>query len=318
MPIHALRRAAAALVLLAALASPLAAQSVRMVGEGIVSTPEYEAAASLDPDGRTLYFAMRPPVGYFWVICAARLDGERWAEPEVAPFSGRYSDTDPFVSPDGSRLFFASNRPRGTGAAQAHYDLWMVERRGAGWGEPRPLDGVNSPAEELHPTVDRDGTLYFASSRPGGRGMDIYRAAWSNGAYAEPVRLDSTVNSRFADTHPAISPDGRTLVFVSVGRPDEPRLHGMPYVRGDLYAAVRGLDGWGPVWRLPDGINSPAAELAPAWTPDGARLLFTSERGFAMRQTDARRTYADFAAGLAGVENGLGNVYEADARQVAP
>lgn len=307
------------LTLLAVAAPPgVRAQTVRLVGEGIVSTPEYEASASLTPDGRTLYFAKRPPVGYFWVICVVRADGGRWGEPEVAPFSGRYSDTDPFVSPDGSRLFFASNRPHGDGGAQAHFDLWMAERQGDGWGEPRPVEGVSSAAEELHPTVDREGTLYFASNRPGGGGMDIYRAAWGDGRYAEPVRLDSAVNSRFADGSPAISPDGRTLVFASVGRPDEPLLHGQPYARGDLYAAVRGPDGWAPARRLPDGINSPAAELAPAWTPDGARLLFTSERGFAMRQTEARLSYADWRAGLAGVENGLGNVYEVDAREVAP
>ncbi|MDF1505922.1 hypothetical protein, partial [Roseisolibacter sp. H3M3-2] len=316
-PPPSLRRTLLALAPLLAAAHARRAD-VRLVGEGTVSTPAYESAATVAPDGRTLYFAKRPPVGYFSVICVSRLVDGRWTEPEVAEFSGgAASDADPFLSPDGRRLYFASTR-RADGAPRGDHDLWVVERTADGWGEPRPVGGtVNSPGDELHPTVDRAGTLYFASTRPGSRGVDLYRAAPTAAGHDAPVRLDSAINARPVDAHPAISPDGATLVFSSTGRADE-RLHdGMPYARGDLYVARREGDRWSAPRRLADGINSPAAESSPRFTPDGARLLFTSERGFAMLPFGRRVSYREHRRGVRGVENGQGNVYEVDARALA-
>jgi Tol biopolymer transport system component len=311
------RRAALPLCAVA-LTAPATPVEPRLVGEGVVSTPQYEGSATLTPDGRTLYYAKRPPVGYFWVICMAQRVGDGWGAPAVAPFSGRFDDTDPFVSPDGARLYFVSRRTA-DGRPKADHDIWVVERAGDGWGAPRPLPApINTPHEELHPTVDRDGTLYFASTRPGGQGAtDVYRAEASpGGGYATPTRLDSSINSRGPDTQPAISPDGRSLVFTSIGRADEPLDAGTPYVRGDLYGAVRGASGWSRARRLPDGVNTAAAELAPAFTADGMRLLFVSERGVE-RVAGPALTYRAIVERFSGVRNGLGNVYEVDVRSLA-
>lgn len=68
-----------------------------------------------------------------------RFENGRWRTPEVAPFSGRYSDADPFFTPDGSRFYFISNRPV-VGKSQPDLDIWMIEKTGAGWSEPKNLD----------------------------------------------------------------------------------------------------------------------------------------------------------------------------------
>ena len=194
---------------LAQTAASAAPPTPRLVGEGVVSTPAYEGAATITPDGRTMYIAKRPAVAYFWVICVSRWTGDGWTAPRVAAFSGRSSDTDPFVSPDGARLFFVSNRD-GSGGTKADLDIWVMDREGDGWGEPRRLGSpVDSPANEMRPTVDRDGTLYFASDRPGSAGVDIYASRFENGRWSAPTRLDSAVNSPRTETHPAISPVGR-------------------------------------------------------------------------------------------------------------
>ena len=88
----------------------------------------------------------------------------------VAPFSGQYSDYDPFVTPDGSRLLWISNRPV-DGKEKEDYDIWMVEKKDRGLGlagSPRRPDDTN--AEEFYPSVAANGTLYFSSTRPGGKG----------------------------------------------------------------------------------------------------------------------------------------------------
>ena len=55
-----------------------------------------------------------------------------------------------------------------------------IERTGCGWGTPVRLgDEVNSPDDELYPSVGPHGTLYFASgpAAPGaGKHYDIFAA----------------------------------------------------------------------------------------------------------------------------------------------
>jgi Tol biopolymer transport system component len=312
--------ATAALALAADLAGQATASSPpAMVGRDVISTRDYEGSATLAPDGATLYFAKRPSVAYLWVICVSRLANGRWAPPDVASFSGRASDTDPFVAPSGDRLFFVSNRAAAGSAAgsatasttKADYDIWVVERSGDGWGEPRRLPSpINSERDELHPTVDRDGNLYFASNRPGAAAVDIYRAALVNGHYDDPVRLESAVNSPGLDTQPAISPDGTVLVFASSGRPDQTLLPGMPYARPDLYATTRTAAGWTPARPLAQANVPDAADVSPAFTADGTRLLFVSERGQPTPPRERPPSYRQFMDWLRSVENGLGNIYE--------
>jgi hypothetical protein len=54
----------------------------------------------------------------------------------VAPFSGQYSDADPFITTDGQRFFFISTRPV-DGKRKEDNDIWMMEKKGAGWGVPQ-------------------------------------------------------------------------------------------------------------------------------------------------------------------------------------
>jgi hypothetical protein len=61
----------------------------------------------------------------------------KWTEPEVASFSGKYGGVDPFVSFDGNRVYFCSNRPREKReAAKEDYDIWYVDRTESGWSAP--------------------------------------------------------------------------------------------------------------------------------------------------------------------------------------
>jgi Tol biopolymer transport system component len=65
-------------------------------------------------------------------------------------------------------------------------------------------------------------------------------------------------------------PDGTLLVFVS---DREGGLAG-----ADLYASRNASGAWSPVRNLGPTINSTFADFAPAFSPDGAYLFFTSER----------------------------------------
>ena len=82
---------------------------------------------------------------YFTILETYRRAG-RWTEPRVAPFSGRWSDADPHIAPDGAWIYWISNRPLPTDSGDVRkngrddYDIWFAERLASGeWGEPRHL-----------------------------------------------------------------------------------------------------------------------------------------------------------------------------------
>lgn len=63
-----------------------------------------------------------------FVIMVLKNDGVKWSEPKVASFSGEYSDANPFISHDGSWLYFVSKRPIYlTNKAKSDWDIWSVQ-----------------------------------------------------------------------------------------------------------------------------------------------------------------------------------------------
>jgi Tol biopolymer transport system component len=301
-------------------ASAAAGPAPELFAEGAVSTPDDEFGAAFAPDGSAVYFTKRtpttntPPLSF---VCVSRLRGGRWQEPEIAAFSGEHNDVGPAVSPDGTRLFFASDRPLPGTTPSAHRDLniWVVARRGDGWSEPRPLGAsVNTSAEDLSPSVAADGTLYFASTRPGGRGgLDLWRARAAGDDFGPAENLGD-VNSKGPDGAPAVSPDQGFIVFASAGRPDTLRGRGHLYPRSDLYVSSRSGAGFSAPRHLPPPINTESSESNPSLSPDGRTFYFSSDRGFAAIPMEPAATAAAFAAGLGSVRNGWNNVYAVDAR----
>jgi len=249
----------------------MAAESAppRIIGHGAISTKAPEFAWSETLDGREAYFNRATLDDSTPSILVTRRTRDGWSAPEVVPFSGIYRDADPFITADGARLFFSSNRPRPGEDAVGDYNLWVVHREGAGWSEPVILpEPINTGETEIYSTLSRDGVLYFNSTRSGHR--LIYRAAPVGEGFGVPelVTLSGPAGER--PGNPAISPDGDTLVFVDTGE-ESP-------TAGDLFMSRRRGDRWSMPERLPPPINSEWADFAPCFSPDGASLTFTSER----------------------------------------
>ncbi len=120
-------------------------------------------------------------------------DGQ-WAA--VIPFqynSDQYSCAHPALSPDGSKFYFTSDMPGSIGGM----DLWVCTRNGDGWSNPKNLGpSVNTKGNEIFPTVDADGTIYFSSNgRDGIGGLDIYSTTETGDTYSTPKNAGAPVNS---------------------------------------------------------------------------------------------------------------------------
>src|SRR5262245_1062240 len=111
--------------------APPPADRAELFAPGVISTRDFERDGTFSPDGGTFYFTKRTIWPYFSAICVSHFRNGRWVEPEVASFSGQYPDATPFISSDGSRLYFASRRP--AEGAQDQYSIWMVTRAGDSW-----------------------------------------------------------------------------------------------------------------------------------------------------------------------------------------
>jgi hypothetical protein len=281
-----------------------------LFAEGAISTADDESHAHFTADGRTVYFLKNTPSFNFWTIVVSRFRDGKWTTPRVAPFSGQYSDADPFITADGSKLFFISTRPV-DGKARTDTDLWVCERTGGGWMEPEHLGPlVNSDTPEWFPTVAANGTLYFGSARPGGKGAtDIWRSRLVNGKYTEPENLGDAINSPASEVEPYIAPDESYLIFAAAGRPGG---------RGafDLYISTQKDGQWSPPVNLGDKINSPAWDFAPRISPDGKYFFFTSARGFGDAAQARPLTYEELSQKLHRPGNGLRDIYQVDAKVV--
>ena len=274
-------------------------------GEGVISTGDFESHPAFTPDGLTLYFLKSTPTFSFWTIVVSRFVAGRWTAPEVAPFSGRYSDADPFITADGKKFYFISNRPV-PGKTHRDLDIWVMDKTENGWSEPRNLgQPVNSDAQEWFPTLASDGTLYFGSSRAGGRGAtDIYRSHFINGNYQEPENLGSAINTEFDEYEPFIAPDQSFLIFMASSRPD------CNSRSGDLFVSYRKDGSWTKATNLGNQINSPREEYSPMISPGGKYFFFASTRG--RTPPDKQMNYEDLIGWLHGTRNGLGDIYHMD------
>lgn len=246
---------------------------------GVVSTAAAdELNAAFTPDGREVYFTRTnaPAANRTGTIMVSRrAPNGTWSAPETASFSGQFPDFDPFVSPDGKRLFFISKRPAAAGdSVRADFDMWVVDRQGRRWGAARRLDGaLNSNGHELYPTAAADGTLYFSScGRPDSRGgCDLYRARLRDGRYDTMENLGDAVNGPTSESDMYVAPDQSYLVFVSDDRPGGAG-------GSDLYVS-RALPGggWSAPHPLGPDINTPAREYCPIVSPDGKWFYFTRQ-----------------------------------------
>jgi Tol biopolymer transport system component len=278
----------------------------RVFGEGVFSTDAYDITPTFTPDGRTAFFTVSNPSYRRHTLLLTHFSNGKWQTPEVAPFSGQWSDADPFISHDGSKLYFISNRPVTGNTPKRDFDLYVVEKTVAGWGVPKNLGApLNSDASELYITVTTNGTIYFVTSLPGGLGQgDIYRAPLVNGQYAKPENLGPTINSPGHDTTPYIAPDESYLIFAST------RPNGVG--DQDLYVSYRREGVWTQAVNLGPKINSPTRDYCPLVSPDGKYLFFSSDRGFPFPYDGKQLTYRELMNRFRSLDNGLGNVYQVE------
>jgi len=202
-------------------------------------------------------------VNMHFQFISMKMKNNIWQQPVIIPFSKEYRNDEPSLSYDGNKLFFVSNRPPvDKTEPQKLPDIWIVERRGEGWGYPVNIGPpVNSEGVEVQPFYSRDNKLYFR------RRDGLYYSEFKDGKYLSSLKMDEKIlkpNLSFI----CISPDNKTLI----GHSFNPNNHGS----SDLYASFHNKNGnRGPPISFGNKINTDQNESYATFSPDGKYIFFT-------------------------------------------
>lgn len=208
-------------------------------------------------------------------------EGSRYKVKRMDVFNSRRDDYSPVLAGDQHEyLYFTSTRNDAqgnelsgiTGAKPA--DIFMSEKDDKGhWSKPEAVTGgLNTDFDEGACALTSDQrTMYLTqcvsdASYP--RYAQIVTSARSDAAWGKPTELKITADTLSSYAHPAVSPDGEWLYFVS----DMPGgMGGMDIWRARITPA-----GLGGVENLGEPINTPGNEMFPTFRPNGD-LYFSSD-----------------------------------------
>ena len=209
-------------------------------------------------------------------------EGSKYTVKRMDLFNSRRDDFSPALAGEESnQLFFTSTRNQAqgdeysgiTGSKPADI-FWSQKDEKGKWGKPQTIDSeLNSGFEEGACCFSPDGkTMYLTQCKTDPQYPRYATIAVSNrsdAAWSKPTELNIGKDTLSSYAHPAVSPDGEWLYFVS----DMPGGYGgFDIWRCRLYSGkeVGGAENLGEI------INTPGDEMFPTFRPNGD-LYFSSD-----------------------------------------
>ncbi len=244
--------------------------------KAITSGPAWDSQPRFSPDGRTIAFTSdRSGIENLWLMDADGKNPRALTDEKDA-----YVRT-PAWTPNGD--YVIARKEDGKRAGIPPVELWMYHREGGGGVKLVSSDEVSNASG---PAVSADGRYVFLSvrQRPFSYTPDVSDGLWQIVRYDRATGDTLPVTEGYGGAvRPALSPDGRTLVYVS--RRD-----------GQSVLVKRGLASGAERVILKDADRDEEEGFAQmdlwpgyAFTPDGAALVF----GYKGKL--ARLTFADGA-----------------------
>lgn len=219
----------------------------------------------ISPDGRTLYFGRKNhPANRYGVKGSETISGSQdiWFSEKVGDTwstARRLSEVlnrDQYntilsISPDGQTILLKGAYVNGTYETRG---FSISNKTTAGWTVPVKVDipgyeqmskGKN---EYGYLTMDGKAILLAFARKKNSEDDDLYVSFFEDGHWTRPLELGDEINTKYSETTPFLSADGKTLYFSS----DRPGGQGSQ----DIYLTRRLDDTW-QHWRKPQNLGSP-------------------------------------------------------------
>jgi tetratricopeptide (TPR) repeat protein len=213
--------------------------------------------------------------------------------------NSEYPEYNPSISADGNYMIFTSRRRDGKGTevdpedGKFFEDIFYSERDSitGKWTEAQPVPGhLNTEGHDANMTLTPDGKQLFVYRNMGIRGSgELYlsKKSKTSGKWSAASKVEGDVNTSYFESSATISPDGKTLFFVS----ERPR---GGYGMGDIYMSRReGKYSWGKAVNLGPVVNDEYDQIGLFMHPDGTTLYFASNSPKSIGGYDIFKTTVD-------------------------
>jgi tetratricopeptide (TPR) repeat protein len=169
----------------------------------------------------------------------------------------------PVISFDGSTMAFTERR----GLESVVY---VTRKESDTWSIPLDITREAMMGTDCYTTsLNNDGTELYLFKNDNYDG-NIYVTRFVNGKWTPITKLNNNINTKYYESHAAISYDGKELYFTSN------REGGLGEL--DVWMSERDQTGdWGVAVNLGDVVNTPYNEETPFISKDGLTLTFSSE-----------------------------------------
>ena len=252
------------------------ARAMQMQGKYKEAQKNYNAFLTLKPDDRMAENGLRG--------CEAapgwKASPTRYVVKRANLFNSRRSECAPmFLGTDNDLLYFCSTNDKASGDKKnditglKNNDIFFSKKDEKGaWQRPEPAEGgVNTENDEGIISFSPDGnTMYLTRARHEegvNTSVEICTSSRNDAQWSEPQLFQITGDTLSAFAHPAVSPDGKYLYFVS----DMPGGYGGKDIwRIDLTERGTGVENLGVQ------INTPGDEMFPYIKSDST-LYFASD-----------------------------------------
>lgn len=224
-----------------------------------------------------------------------RARGSRYVVKQAKLFSSRRADFCPmYLGADCDQIYYTSTTEKATGDKKSEItgmknaDVFFSKKNEKGeWERPEPVEGeLNTEFDEGIVAFSPDAqTMYLTKARRelnAPTSVEIYTSTRSDAKWSAPVKFEITADTLSTFGHPAVSPDGEYLYFVS-----------------DMPGGYGGKDIWrislkerqGSLVNLGPDINTEGNDDFPYVRSDGS-LYFSSDGHPGMGGLDISRATA--------------------------
>ena len=188
-----------------------------------------------------------------------------------------FADYAPVINADGSEMYFTSRRPvtkkekKNATASSENIYYTTFDANNKKWITssilPTPINDPKRFNSVIAISNDGQRMLLYRDDKYGNG--DIFESVLNGKTWSNPEKLPAPINSEYMESSASISPDGRTIFFVS----------NRPGGQGglDIWSCTKNQQGqWGNAKNLGSSVNSTENEEGVSIHPDGKTLYFSS------------------------------------------